>query len=186
MGMSTQHAQRPHPMMELGPPLPAYVGMLAVNLDMRVDLHRAAVAVDHGQLGLRVRGQSAERLVLFLVVCLLNTIGLLLAKIMRRSGDISLRRALGATRRAIFAQYIFEAGLIGLAGGVLGIGMTWLGLQGIKGLYGEFDFISKLVTMDWVMIFTAVGLAVLSTLGAAVYPTWRACSIQPASELKAL
>jgi len=124
--------------------------------------------------------------VLFLLVCLLNTIGLLLAKIMRRSGDISLRRALGASCRSVFTQYIVEAGLIGCAGGVLGIGMTWLGLQGIKGLYGEFDFISRLVTMDWVMIFAAIGLAVLSALGAALYPTWRACGIQPASELKTL
>jgi len=124
--------------------------------------------------------------VLFLVVCLLNTIGLLLAKIMRRSGDISLRRALGASRYAIFAQYIVEAGMIGFAGGLAGIGMTWLGLQGIKGLYGEFDFISKLVTMDWVMILAAIGLAIVSALGAALYPTWRACGIQPASQLKAL
>lgn len=124
--------------------------------------------------------------VLFLVVCLLNTIGLLLAKIMRRSGDISLRRALGASRKAIFSQYIVEAGIIGLAGGVLGIAMTWLGLQGIRGLYGDFDFITRLVTMDWVMIFVAIGLAILSALGAALYPTWRACGIQPASQLSTL
>jgi putative ABC transport system permease protein len=124
--------------------------------------------------------------VLFLVVCLLNTVGLLLAKIMRRSGDISLRRALGAPKSAVFTQYIVEAGLIGVAGGVLGIGMTWLGLQGIKYLYGEFDFVAKLVTMDWVMIFAAIGLAIVSALGAALYPTWRACGIQPAAELKTL
>ena len=124
--------------------------------------------------------------VLFLVVCLLNTIGLLLAKIMRRSGDISLRRALGASRRAIFTQYIVEAGLIGLAGGLFGIGMTWLGLQGIKGLYGADGIISRLVAMDWVMIFAAIGLAITSALCAAMYPTWRACSIQPASQLKTL
>jgi putative ABC transport system permease protein len=124
--------------------------------------------------------------VLFLVVCLLNTIGLLLAKIMRRSGDLSLRRALGASRKAVFTQYIVEAGMIGLAGGILGIGMTWLGLQGIKGLYGDFDFITRLVTMDWVMIFVAIGLALVSALGAALYPTWRACRIQPASQLDTL
>jgi putative ABC transport system permease protein len=124
--------------------------------------------------------------VLFLIVCLLNTIGLLLAKVVRRAGDISLRRALGASRRAIFAQYIVEAGLIGLAGGVLGIGTTWLGLQGIRGLYGQIDFISKFVSMDWVMIFAAIGLAVTSALGAALYPTWRACSISPVSQLKTL
>ena len=124
--------------------------------------------------------------VLFLVVCLLNTIGLLLAKIMRRAGDISLRRALGASRRAIFAQYIIEAGLIGMVGGLLGIAMTWMGLQGIKMLYGDYDFIERLVTMDWIMILGAIGLAMLSALGAAVYPTWRACSIHPASQLKTL
>ena len=124
--------------------------------------------------------------VLFLVVCLLNTIGLLLAKVARRTGDISLRRALGASRRAVFSQYIVEAGMIGAAGGVLGIGMTWLGLQGIRGLYGELDFIARLVAMDWPIIFMAVALAIISALAAALYPTWRACRVHPASQLKAL
>jgi putative ABC transport system permease protein len=124
--------------------------------------------------------------ILFLVVCLLNTIGLLLAKIMRRSGDISLRRALGASRGTIFLQYIVEAGLIGLTGGVLGVALTWLGLKGIEVLYGQFDFIGNLVRMDWLMILTAVVLAVISALGAALYPTWRACRIHPASQLKSL
>ena len=121
---------------------------------------------------------------LFLVVCLLNTIGLLLAKIMRRSGDIGLRRALGASRRTVFTQYIVEAGLIGVAGGIAGIGMTWLGLQGILALYGEFEFVHRLVQMDWVMIAAAVVLAIVSALAAALYPTWRACGIHPASHLK--
>jgi putative ABC transport system permease protein len=123
---------------------------------------------------------------LFLIVCLLNTIGLLLAKVTRRAGDISLRRALGASRRAVFSQYIIEAGVIGTAGGFLGVGMTWLGLRGIKALYGEFEFIARLVAMDWVVIFAAIGLAIISALAAALYPTWRACSIHPASQLKAL
>jgi len=123
---------------------------------------------------------------LFLLVCLLNTIGLLLAKIMRRSGDISLRRALGASRGAIFGQYIVEAGLIGVSGGVLGVGMTWLGLRGIEALYGELEFVANLVRMDWVIVLAAVLLAIASALAAALYPTWRACGIHPASQLKTL
>jgi len=124
--------------------------------------------------------------ILFLIVCLLNTIGLLLAKIMRRSGDISLRRALGASRNAIFSQYIVEAGVIGFCGGLLGIGLTWLGLKGIEVLYRQYEFVENLVRMDWVMIFAAVVLAILSALGAALYPTWRACRIHPAAQLKTL
>jgi putative ABC transport system permease protein len=122
--------------------------------------------------------------VLFLAVCLLNTIGLLLAKVMRRTSDISLRRALGASKSALFMQYLIEAGMIGIAGGLAGIGMTWLGLQGLENVFSEYDFISYLVSMDWIMVFYAVLLAIVSTLGAALYPTWRACSVSPASTLR--
>lgn len=123
---------------------------------------------------------------LFLLVCLLNTIGLLLAKILRRTGDISLRRALGASRRAIFAQYIVEAGMVGVTGGAVGVAMTWLGLRGIEILYSELDFIGNLVRMDRVIVLSAVLLAVVAALAAALYPTWRACLIHPASQLKSL
>jgi putative ABC transport system permease protein len=122
--------------------------------------------------------------VLFLIVCLLNTIGLLLAKVMRRTNDISLRRALGASKSALFAQYITEAGIIGAAGGLGGIGMTWLGLRGIENVFSEYDFIAYLVSMDWSMILMAVALAIVSALGAALYPTWRACSVSPATTLR--
>ena len=122
--------------------------------------------------------------VLFLAVCLLNTIGLLLAKVMRRSNDISLRRALGASQSALFSQYLIEAGMIGIAGGLAGIGMTWLGLQGLENVFSEYDFISHLVSMDWTMVLYAVLLAIASTLGAALYPTWRASSISPATTLR--
>ncbi|MDH5242291.1 MAG: FtsX-like permease family protein, partial [Gammaproteobacteria bacterium] len=122
--------------------------------------------------------------VLFLVVCLLNTIGLLLAKVMRRTSDISLRRALGASKSALFTQYLIEAGMVGIAGGLAGIGMTWLGLRGLENVFSEYDFISYLMTMDWTMVLYAVLLAIVSTLAAALYPTWRACSVSPATTLR--
>jgi putative ABC transport system permease protein len=122
--------------------------------------------------------------ILFLIVCLLNTIGLLLAKVLRRSMDTSLRRALGASKSALFSQYVIEAGIIGVAGGVLGIVLTWFGLRGIENLFSEFDFIKNLVHMDWAIVMMTVALAILSALGAALYPTWRACNITPASQLR--
>jgi len=119
---------------------------------------------------------------LFLVVCLLNTIGLLLAKFLGKSGDISLRRALGASRSNLFMQHMIESGLIGLGGGILGLGLTWLGLRGIALLLG--DFAENLVGLDWLMVVTTIALAIVSALLAGLYPTWRACRIAPASQLK--
>ncbi|MEM6574592.1 MAG: ABC transporter permease [Pseudomonadota bacterium] len=119
---------------------------------------------------------------LFLLVCLLNTIGLLLAKFLGKAGDIGLRRALGATKGTLFTQHLIESAMIGLAGGVLGLFLTWLGLQGVQHLFGEF--LTNLAEMDWVMVLTAIGLAIVSALLAGLYPTWRACNIAPASQLK--
>jgi putative ABC transport system permease protein len=119
---------------------------------------------------------------LFLVVCLLNTIGLLLAKYLGKSSEISLRRALGASRSALFVQHMIESGLIGLGGGIFGLALAWLGLRGIEMLFG--DMVENLVGMDWVMVLTAIGLAILSALLAGLYPTWRACSISTAKQLK--
>lgn len=119
---------------------------------------------------------------LFLVVCLLNTVGLLLAKFLGKSTDISLRRALGASRSSLFIQHMIESGMIGLGGGIFGLGLTWLGLRGIEMLFG--DFIENLVGLDGVMVLAAIGLAIVSALLAGLYPTWRACRIAPASQLK--
>ena len=62
--------------------------------------------------------------------------------------------------------------------------MTWLGLRGIENVFSAFDFISYLVTMDWQMVGLAVLLAIVSALAAALYPTWRACSVSPATTLR--
>jgi len=119
---------------------------------------------------------------MFLVVCLLNTIGLLLTKFLGRGGEIALRRALGASRRALFMQHLVEASLIGLAGGLAGLGLSWLGLQGVDSMYGEF--VRNLTDMDWVMVLAAMALGVVSAVTAGLYPTYRACRIAPAAELK--
>lgn len=74
--------------------------------------------------------------------------------------------------------------MIGVAGGLLGIAMTWLGLRGIENVFIEYDFIQHLVRMDWSMVMLAVVLAILSALCAALYPTWRTCNITPASHLR--
>lgn len=117
----------------------------------------------------------------FLAVCLLNTIGLLLAKFLRRSSEIGVRRALGATRRAIFAQYLVEAGMVGIAGGALGLGLAMVGLWAVRQqptIYAEY------VHFDGTMLLTTLALTVVASLLAGLLPAWRACQITPAIQLK--
>ncbi|GAA6206176.1 ABC transporter permease [Thalassotalea sp. SU-HH00458] len=119
---------------------------------------------------------------MFLIVCLLNTVGLLLAKFLGKAPEIGLRQALGASKSTLFYQYMIESACIGLAGGLLGLFLAYLGLQGIETLYGEY--MQGLATLDLNMMILAVTLSLLATLIAGIYPTWRACKVQPAHQLK--
>lgn len=132
--------------------------------------------------GIRVIGLLLAVGVMVLCVCLLNTVGLLLAKFLGKAPEVALRRALGARKRALVAQHLVETGCIGLLGGALGIGLTWLGLRGIDALFG--GQIGELLTLRPNMVAIAALLAVASALAAGFYPTWRASSIAPAALLK--
>ena len=61
---------------------------------------------------------------LFLVVCLLNTTGLMLAKFLGTASSAGIRRALGATRGDIIRQHLTEVLVLGVVGGALGLVMA--------------------------------------------------------------
>ena len=117
----------------------------------------------------------------FLGVCLVNTVGLLLAKFLRRSGEIGVRRALGASRGQIFLQCLVEAGAIGVAGGVLGIGLALLGLYAVR--QQPVDY-ANLAHLDGSMLLLAIGLTLFASLAAGFLPAWRAMQVTPAIQLK--
>lgn len=118
----------------------------------------------------------------FFLICLLNTIGLLLAKFMRRAGEIGVRRALGASRREIYTQYLIEAGAVGFAGGLLGLLLTAAGVAGVGILFKPE--IAKLARLDLSLVGLTLLVAIVATVLAAFYPAWRAAHVQPAWQLK--
>ena len=117
----------------------------------------------------------------FLLVCLVNTVGLLLAKFLRRGGEIGVRRALGASRKAIFMQCLVEAGTVGLAGGILGLGLSLLGLWAVRLQPASY---AKLAHLDIGMLLSTFVLAIVASLLAGLLPAWRAMQITPAMQLK--
>ncbi len=118
---------------------------------------------------------------MFLAVCLLNMIGLLLAKFLGAAPMVALRRAVGATRATIFNQHLIEVAVIGVAGGLLGIGLAELGLVGVRHMYDNYESLTRL---DVTMALMALVIAIASGVLAGLYPTWRVCRVQPAGYLK--
>lgn len=117
----------------------------------------------------------------FLLVCLINTVGLLLTSFLRRAGEIGVRRALGASKRAIFVQLLVEAGAIGLIGGLLGLGLAWLGLWAVRHQPTAY---AQLARLDLPMLAATFALSVVASLLAGLLPAWRGCQLPPATQLK--
>ena len=117
----------------------------------------------------------------FLAVCMLNIVALLLAKFLRRSSEISVRRAMGARRRDIFAQLGIESAMIGVAGGLLGLLIAQFGLWSVRQRPDDY---AHLAQMNLSMLAGTLALAVVASLCAGLLPAWRACHVPPALQLK--
>ena len=117
----------------------------------------------------------------FLLLCLVNTIGLLLAKFSVRAAEVGIRRALGASRREIFRQFLIETTVVGLAGGGLGLLLAFGALALIA---MQSKALTIVAHMDLTMLASTFALAVLSAVLAGLLPTWRACQVTPALQLK--
>ena len=117
----------------------------------------------------------------FLALCLVNTIGLLLAKFSVRASEVGIRRALGASRKDIFRQFLVETAVVGLAGGILGLLLALAALALISMQSSEMGVIAH---MDWAMLAFTFVLSVFAAVLAGLLPTWRACQVTPALQLK--
>jgi putative ABC transport system permease protein len=117
---------------------------------------------------------------LFLIVCALNLMGLLLGKFLAKGAEVGVRRALGASRLSVFLQHIVECEVIGLLGGVLGIGLSLLGLFVVNRSFPA----GSIFHLDVPMVMVAVTLSLVAGLIAGLYPAWRICTVTPAMHLK--
>ena len=125
----------------------------------------------------------------FLALCLINTVGLLLAKFLNGAAVTGIRRALGASRRQIFLQLLMEVGALSVVGALLGLALAALGLAAVHHMYaaahlGNPGGYQELTHFDVVGVVWAVILAIAATLAAGLYPAWRIGRLAPAVYLK--
>lgn len=98
--------------------------------------------------------------------------------VLERTGEIGLRRALGARSRHITVQFLAESGALGTLGGLVG---TSLGTMTVVGVAIARDW-TPVIHLGTIASAPAIGL--LTGLFAGLYPAWRAASIQPAEALR--
>jgi putative ABC transport system permease protein len=131
----------------------------------------------------------------FLGVCILNTLGLMLAKFLTAAPISGLRRALGARRIDIIRQHLIEVVVVGLLGGAVGMGLTLAGLGFLKVLMfsarlahsnnpDRVALIQSFVHMDIPVMLAAIALSLLAGVLAGLYPAYRIGRLAPATFLK--
>ncbi len=113
-----------------------------------------------------------------LLIAVLNILNLFLARVLRRTPQIGISKALGASAASVFAQFLWEAFLLGVAGAVVGIGLSFLMVKPLQGLTG-----SELV-VETSAVGIGIGIALATSLLFGVYPAYQAAKIDPVEALR--
>jgi macrolide transport system ATP-binding/permease protein len=112
----------------------------------------------------------------------IGIMNIMLVSVTERTREIGLRKAVGARKRDILAQFLIEAAFLSLTGGILGIASGW----GLSRLMGHLPFgnstITPIVGVDAVLLATLFSAAVGLFFG--WYPAWRAAGLNPIDALR--
>ncbi len=111
-----------------------------------------------------------------LVVGGIGIMNIMLVSVTERTREIGLRKALGATPNLILLQFLIEAAVLSLIGGLLGLLIAYLGTQAMQ------QFVPAAVTLEAVMLAFGVSLLVGLIFGAA--PARRAANLSPIEALR--
>ncbi len=147
---------------------------------------------------------QVERNVMFLILTLIilvaafNIISSMIMLVKDKSRDIAIMRTVGALRASMLRIFMLTGASVGIAGTVAGaaLGITFAlnieairqGLQSLTGteLFSEeIYFLSKLpAQIDWTEVVVVVGMAVVLSILATLYPAWRAAKLDPVEALR--
>jgi putative ABC transport system permease protein len=109
----------------------------------------------------------------------IGIMNIMLVSVTERTREIGLRKAVGAKRRDILGQFLTEAIMLALLGGLLGIALGALGSVGISLAVPQLD---AAVTLR--SVFLAVGFSAAVGLFFGIYPALRAATLHPIDALR--
>jgi len=114
-----------------------------------------------------------------LLVGALGIANVTLVSVLERVGEIGLRRALGAARRHIAAQFLIESTVMGLLGGIIGASLGTLVIVGVSASRTWTPVLQPWVPLAAPLIGALIGLL------SGTYPSLRAAAMEPVEALRA-
>jgi len=126
---------------------------------------------------------------LALAVAMLGIVNTLVMAILERRREIGILKALGAADHDVKLLFFFEAGVMGLLGGALGVGLGWLigrAVTAATNLYLRRQELppADVFTVTWWLVLGAIVFAVFVSLVAGLYPASRAAKLNPVESLR--
>jgi putative ABC transport system permease protein len=109
----------------------------------------------------------------------IGIMNIMLVSVTERTREIGIRKAVGAKRRDILLQFLIEAMVLSLLGGLIGIGLGFLGSRVIAGLA---ENLTPVISLQNVLLATGFSAAVGLFFG--IYPATRAAALNPIDALR--
>jgi putative ABC transport system permease protein len=113
----------------------------------------------------------------------IGIMNIMLVSVTERTREIGLRKAIGARRRDILAQFLLESATLSLIGGVIGIGLAWLISRGIA-LIAANAGTPFTPVISWNSILLATLFSTFIGLFFGIYPANRAAALEPVEALR--
>jgi putative ABC transport system permease protein len=104
---------------------------------------------------------------------------IMLVSVTERTREIGVRKAIGARRVNILAQFLLEATVLAVTGGILGVLLGWMIVIVLRFFFPSFP-----ASVSLLLVLLGVSVASLIGIFFGVYPAWKAARLNPVEALR--